>query len=181
MSKALKVGAQATAVAVVAGLLALLIWRVAHQGDNAASQLAAGKKPPAPAFQLPRLAGRGTLSLSSLRGDVVVLNFWGTWCDPCRAEAPLLAAAYRRWKPHGVAFVGVDVKDFPEDAKRFVHHFGITYPIVRDKEAKISTRYGTFLFPETYLVGRNGRLLERIQGQLKEEQLDRAIGRALRA
>src|SRR5919204_1588696 len=181
MTRPLKLAGQTVALALVAGLLALLVWRVAHQGDNAARELASGRKPLAPSFDLPRLIGSGTLRLASLRGRVVVLNFWGTWCDPCRAEAPLLAAAYRRWKPHGVAFVGVDVKDFPEDAKRFVHHFGITYPIVRDKEAKISTRYGTFLFPETYLVGRNGRLLERIQGQLKEEQLDRAIGRALRA
>jgi cytochrome c biogenesis protein CcmG/thiol:disulfide interchange protein DsbE len=181
MTRPLKLAGQTVALALVAGLLALLVWRVAHQGDNAAGELASGRKPLAPSFDLPRLIGSGTLRLASLRGRVVVLNFWGTWCDPCRAEAPLLAAAYRRWQPRGVAFVGIDVKDFPEDAKRFVRRYEIGYPIVRDKEAKTSSRYGTFLFPETYLVGRDGKLVERIQGQLKDEQLDRAIGRALRA
>jgi cytochrome c biogenesis protein CcmG, thiol:disulfide interchange protein DsbE len=181
MARALKLGGQALAVALVAGLLALLIWKVANQGGGAADELAKGKKPPAPAFQLPRLEGGGTLRLASLRGRVTVLNFWGTWCDPCRAEAPLLVAAHRRWKPQGVEFVGIDVKDFSGDAKRFVRRYGITYPIVRDKEAKTATAYGTFLFPETYVVGRDGRLLERLQGQLKEGELDRAVGRSLRA
>jgi cytochrome c biogenesis protein CcmG/thiol:disulfide interchange protein DsbE len=181
VARTLKLGGQALAVALVAGLLALLIWKVAHQDAGAADQLRQGKTTRAPDFDLPRLEGGGKLSLASLRGRVVVLNFWGTWCDPCRAEAPLLVAAYRRWQPRGVEFVGIDVKDFSGDAKRFVHRYGITYPIVRDKEAKTATAYGTFLFPETYVVDRDGMLLERLQGQLKEGELDRAVARSLRA
>ena len=83
MPPRLKLGLQALSVAVVAGLLALLVWRVVHQDKGVAGQLASGKRPAAPHFDLKRLDKPGKLSLAAYRGKVVVLYFWASWCAPC--------------------------------------------------------------------------------------------------
>jgi cytochrome c biogenesis protein CcmG/thiol:disulfide interchange protein DsbE len=182
MSGRLKLAGQAAAVTLVVSLLALLIWKVAHQpGKGPAGELAKGKTPPAPGFDLPRLDGRGKLSLASLKGRPVVINFWGTWCDPCRREAPVLADAHRKWSPKGVAFLGIDVQDFAGDARRFVRKYELSYVHVRDKTAAVATKYGTYQFPETYFVDRSGRIIERIPGELDKGQLEDAIRGVLRS
>ena len=96
--RAVRLGAQALSVALVAGLLALLVWKVAHQvGDSTvAAEVHKGKTPAAPAFDLPRLEGGGTLASTSLDGRPQVVNFWASWCVPCRDEAALLQGAARR-------------------------------------------------------------------------------------
>src|ERR671939_2048407 len=109
MPRPLKLGAQALAVAAVAGLFALLVGRVVHQNRNTvAVQVAHGKAGPAPAFDLPRLDGRGRVSLASLRGKAVIVNFWASWCVPCKDESPRLEAAWQRYRDRGVVVLGVD-------------------------------------------------------------------------
>ncbi len=168
MASAAKLGAQALAVAAVVGLLALLVWKVTHQpGSGVESALSAGKHPPAPAFTLARLDGPGKLSLASLRGKAVVVNFWASWCLPCKEELPALEQTWQRYRKQGLVVVGVDAEDFTSDAKRFAHKYGITYPIVHDAPSATVDRYGVTGFPETFFVDRKGRLVgDHISGSI---------------
>ncbi len=125
-----KLVAQALAVTLVASLFALLAWQLLRnerEGDLEGR---------APAFTLPRLDAPGSLSLASLRGKAVVLNFWASWCDPCEEEAEELEAAWRTYRERGLVVVGVDSEDFDEDARGFMRRYGITYPVVRAKPGR---------------------------------------------
>src|SRR2546421_1080162 len=136
VARALKLGAQGLALAGVAGLLALLVWRVLHQNRNtAARQVAHGQTGPAPAFTLPRLSGGGKVSLASLRGKGIVINFWASWCAPCKAEAPLLERAWRQYRSRGLVVVGIDSNDVSSDARAFVSKHGLTYTLLHDPGA----------------------------------------------
>jgi cytochrome c biogenesis protein CcmG, thiol:disulfide interchange protein DsbE len=175
---------RAAAVGVVGVLFVLLVWRVVtnEAGHGLAAAVAAGKVPAAPNFALPRLDEPGTLRLSALRGRVVLLNFWASWCVPCSQEAPLLAQAWRRWRHRGVVFVGLDTQDFRSDARRFMHHFGISYPTVHDSGGTTVDRYGVSGFPETWFIARNGTLVvEHISGPLTAARVNRDLREALRS
>jgi len=171
----LKLGAQALAVALVAGLLALLIWKVAQGSHNEAK---IGK--PAPDFTLGRLDRPGSLQLSSLRGKVVVLNFWASWCQPCKLEAPDLAASAKKWSGR-VVVLGVDVNDPSGDARDFMRKYGITYPVVHDNKNVTSPKYGLTGLPETFFLDRRGRIVSHVISGIKAADLQRGVEEALRA
>jgi cytochrome c biogenesis protein CcmG/thiol:disulfide interchange protein DsbE len=157
---------QIAAVGLVAALLALLGWKLA-QGDEGEASTGA----PAPAFELERLDRDGTLALASLRGKGLVLNFWASWCIPCKDEAPLLQAAWEQHRDRGLVVVGIDAQDFRGDARRFAERYGLTYPLVYDGKGSTLGRYGITGFPETFFVDRQGRLVgERIVGGLDSER-----------
>ena len=159
-ARRVRLAAQIASVLLVAGLLALLAWRLATQGgDDIDSALGRGEKPAAPGFELERLDGGGTMSLASLRGSAVVINFWASWCDPCAREADALDSAWRKYRDDGLVVVGIDTRDFAADARRFARKYGMTYPLVRDGPAKIWTEYEGTGFPETLVVDREGRLV----------------------
>jgi cytochrome c biogenesis protein CcmG/thiol:disulfide interchange protein DsbE len=176
----LKYGLQGLTVLVVLGLLGLLIWKVAHQDKGV--KLGGGRTPPAPGFALTRLDTPGKLDLASLRGKVVVLNFWASWCVPCKSEAPRLEAAWRRYRGQGVVVVGVDAQDFTGDARRFIRRYKLTYPNVHDGPGNVGSKYGVTGFPETYFVDRSGRLVgDRVVGEVSAAKLTAGIRRALQS
>jgi peroxiredoxin len=117
----------------------------------------------APAFTLPQLPS-GKLSLAEFHGKVVVLNFWATWCPPCVEETPSLEKFASEMKPDGVTVIGVSVDENGQALEQFVNNYHLTYPVSRDPERILSHRYGTFKYPETYIIGRDGHVAEKIVG-----------------
>ncbi len=178
----LRLGAQVAAVAVVVALLGLLIWKVAQGESEVTAELARGGTPAAPPFTLERLDGKGDLAIESLRGKTVVLNFWASWCGPCRDEMPLLQQGSERWKERNVVFVGIDIDDLRSDARSFLERFGVTYVNVYDGKSSTVGRYGATGVPETYFIDADGRIRWRIAGPVVESaDLDEGIERTLQA
>jgi cytochrome c biogenesis protein CcmG/thiol:disulfide interchange protein DsbE len=171
---------QVLAIAVVLALLAVLVWRVVQDSEGGASAaLRRGENPAAPAFDLELLDGSGRLELESLRGKAVVLNFWASWCIPCKKEAPLLEAAWEKWRSDGVVVVGVDANDFKSDARRFARRYELTYPLVHDGPGRLLDDYGLSAFPETFFVRPDGRLSSWTQGELSAQEIEAGIRKAL--
>ena len=159
------------AVVGVAALIGLLAYGLgSNRPDRGIEQaLARGERVGAPAFDLPRLAGGGRLSLADLRGRVVVLNIWASWCDPCRAESPLLERWHRRISAGDKGtVVGVDVLDVSSDARAFVREFGLSYPQLRDKDDSLRSDYGASGVPETVVIDRRGRIVAIRRGPVDE-------------
>jgi cytochrome c biogenesis protein CcmG/thiol:disulfide interchange protein DsbE len=182
MARWVKIALQAAAVLVVALLVALLGWQVfrTDEGRDLRAKVAAGEAPPAPVFQLEQLDADTEVSLASLRGKAVVLNFWASWCLPCKDEAPDLEAAWRRWRDQDVVVVGINLQDFDTDAQRFVDRYGATYPVLRDKNGWTWGRYGLLGLPETWFVNTEGKLVGEIfEGPVSAADLDRNIRIAL--
>ncbi len=156
------------AFAVVVGVIGMfavgLVNRSAAQVDRGA----------APPFTLP-LFGGGTFSLAEQRGKVVVVNFWASWCGPCRDEAPVLESAWRTYKDRGVVFVGVDYVDTEKEALGFLKEFNITYPNVPDVGTATSHAYRIQGVPETYFVGKDGQLYGNYIGPIDAATLSAKI------
>jgi cytochrome c biogenesis protein CcmG/thiol:disulfide interchange protein DsbE len=151
--RSLKLAGQVVALAAVAGMLGLLVWRLTHQSHP---PKIGG---PAPNFSLRRIDGAGKLDLASLRGKAVVLNFWASWCVPCKGEAAMLEQAWKQYRSQGVVFLGVDYHDVTSDARTFLTRHDITYPTVQDGSGAVGDRYGLTGVPETYFIDRRGRLV----------------------
>jgi cytochrome c biogenesis protein CcmG, thiol:disulfide interchange protein DsbE len=182
MARRVKIVFQTAAVLVVALLVGLLAWQVIRtdQGRTLREKVDAGEKPAAPVFRLDKLGQSGQISLADLRGKAVVVNFWASWCRPCKDESRTLEEAWQRWRDHEVVVLGVDLQDFSGDAQRFVDRYGISYPILRDSNSWTWGRYGLTGLPETWFVDRHGRLVgEYIEGPVTADELDRNIRTAL--
>ncbi|MHB8468431.1 MAG: TlpA family protein disulfide reductase [Gaiellaceae bacterium] len=183
-------GLQLLALAAVAGLLALLIWRffAASRGAELVNAIRSGKRPVAPAFDLPviwrdsptwppalqRLLGQRELSLRQLRGRPVVLNFWASWCNPCKREAPRLNAAARA-NAGRVAFLGIDVQDLTSDARTFLRRHRVVYAAVHDNAGATYSGYGLTGVPETYWLDARGRIVAHFAGPVSSAQLEQGI------
>lgn len=162
MTRRVKSIAQILALGCVAGLLALLVWQLENQ------QHAPRVGAVAPAFTLRRLDAPGKVSLASYRGKPVVLNFWASWCEPCKSEAAVLERDWTSYRNRGVVFLGVDYHDLAPDARRFVTAHALTFPMLRDGSGKVTGSYGISQVPETYVLSRQGKVVAHLAGPITD-------------
>ncbi len=132
----------------------------------------------APDFSLTGFDGR-KVTLSELRGKVVIINFWASWCPPCRQEAAYLEQTWRKYKDQGVVFIGVDYVDTEKEARAYIKEFDITYINGPDIKTRISDAYNIKGVPETFYVSKNGELKGVHIGPLQSPQLDEKIDELL--
>lgn len=158
-----------------AAVLALLAYGFTTESHYIPSPLIAR---PAPLFSLTLFDG-SVLRLEDLRGKAVFLNFWASWCPPCRAEAPALEAMWQRYRKANVVFVGVDIQDKEPDAREFLREFAITYPNGMDRGSRIAVDYGVWGVPETFFIDPQGRITYKHVGALGEEIIAAKLGEAL--
>jgi cytochrome c biogenesis protein CcmG/thiol:disulfide interchange protein DsbE len=152
---------------VIAGALLAFVWflAVGLQRQNVSEQRAVGA---APDFEFKTFDGE-TVQLADLRGKGVVVNFWASWCDPCRAEADLLESAWRREQNNGIVFVGLDYLDQEHSAKAYLEEFDITYPNGPDLQSAAARRYGIQGVPETFFIDPEGNIQSLVIGPIATE------------
>jgi cytochrome c biogenesis protein CcmG/thiol:disulfide interchange protein DsbE len=192
-----RLGLRAAVVLALGGFLALLAYGLAAKSPDRTldESLARSRAVPAPGFTLDLLsagrvpqplAGRfrraaadGRVELGELRGMPLVLNFWASWCGPCREEAPLLERAWLRMGPRGVLFLGLNMQDITADARAFLGEFSLSYPNVREPGREVARRYGVTGLPETFFISARGRAVGHVIGVVSPEQLEAGIAGAV--
>ncbi len=152
----------------IVSLIAIIGLQFARQNTPAP------RSGPAPDFTID-LYGGGTFTLSEQRGKIVVINFWGSWCAPCRDEAPDLQAAYDRFARDGVVVIGVGFRDTERAARQFIDGLGLTYPNGNDTGLKITEAYHVSGAPETYIIDREGNIVAFYIGQFSPEWLTETL------
>jgi thiol-disulfide isomerase/thioredoxin len=147
-------------------------------GDGSSRVIQPADRKPAPLARGTTLDGK-TLDLAGLRGKVVVVNFWASWCAPCRGEAPALEQVYREHKAKGVAFAGVDIKDDREPAKAFVRKFKVGYPSIVDQDGQVTLAFRDVppnAVPSTLILDRQGRIAASVIGATTYDRLTALLG-----
>ena len=133
---------------------------------------------PVPEFEFTALDG-STMSLGARRGEIVVVNFFASWCNPCRQEAADLEQAWLAYQDQGVQFYGIAYKDADSKAQAFLDEFGVSYPSTVDTSNRTARNYGVTGVPETFVIDREGLLVHHFLGPITGAQLSREIERAL--
>jgi cytochrome c biogenesis protein CcmG, thiol:disulfide interchange protein DsbE len=192
----LRYAGRIVAVAIAVLFVGLLTYGVLSKAQNTTvdDRLAHDESVPAPGFTLPVLSrgalGRelsaavaratrgGRVSLAGLRGTPVVLNFWASWCIPCRQEAAALERAWRRSRPQGVLFVGLNMQDLTEDARAFAESVGMSYLTVRDRGNDVARSYGATGIPETFFIDADGQVVGHVVGAVSLAQARRGAAAA---
>jgi cytochrome c biogenesis protein CcmG, thiol:disulfide interchange protein DsbE len=171
-------------VAAAAALLALLIFGVAGQGKSSSldARVNRGERPATPDYNLalPVLGSARTQSLADLRGKVVILNVFASWCDPCKAEAPVLEAEQRKIAGQNATVLGVTYLDNTDASAAFVRQQHISYPVIRDVKGNFVKSFGTTGVPETFVIDRQGRVAAIRRFQLDDRWLDQTLPKILK-
>src|SRR5205809_1935131 len=152
-------------VALLALLGSQLLVPAQDQSHNSSSPVDGH---PAPDFTLAMLSthAASNIHLATFKGKPVLLNFWASWCDPCKQEAPLLEATWQRVQSQGIVFLGIDFEDRQSDGLGFLHTYGITYPNVIDASGTVAINYGVTGVPETFFIDRHGIIVRKVIGEL---------------
>lgn len=161
----------------LAGIAAIALVFAIQLARQTRGPLESGR---APGFSVTTFDGQA-LDLEALRGQVVVLNFWASWCLPCRDEAPQLQAIWERYSGRGVQVLGIAWSDIDRDSRDFIAEFGITYPNAPDLGTRIGDNYALTGVPETYIIDQEGQVVERLIGtsRVNEVYLSGVIDRLL--
>ncbi len=122
--------------------------------------------------------GASEFRLSDYRGKVVVVNFWASWCPPCREEAPILEQIWRKYQNDDVVFIGIDIWDTEQDARAYMAEFDVTYPNLIDKRGSIAVEYGVTGIPETYFITPDGMINRKVIGAISRSLLEQNIADA---
>jgi cytochrome c biogenesis protein CcmG, thiol:disulfide interchange protein DsbE len=159
------------ALAGVLALVALLAYGLSTKQPDTSidSQIAAGNRPLPPEVTFAQLDADKQWSLADYRGKVVVLNFWASWCGPCKEEAPLLERWHRKLEDKGVTVVGVDVLDVTSDASRFIADHKLSYPQWRDPDGSKLKGFDVVGYPETVVIDRDGRIAATARGPVDDK------------
>jgi thiol-disulfide isomerase/thioredoxin len=162
---------------VIAGMLYFGFHTARHSGTEAPTVLS--KSTPAPDFTLESLDGKNT-RLSDFRGKAVLLNFWATWCGPCKIETPWLVEMQKEYGPQGLQVVGVAMDDSGKDEiAKFAKEMGVNYPVLLGKEEVGDAYGGVPALPESFFIGRNGKIVDKIMGLEGKAEIESAIKKAL--
>lgn len=159
---------------VIIGFLGLLVWGMLNKEPITGLSGVTMVNRPAPAFVL-KTFDENTIALANLRGRPLVINFWASWCPPCREEAPLIERTWRAYKNRNLTFLGVNIQDRKEDALSYLQEFDITYPNGPDPTGEITIDYGVSGLPVTFFISRDGKVVRRWVGALEHSVLSRSI------
>jgi len=160
------------------GLLALILTQLLTPATNSVSDPLVGH--PAPDFSLVMLHsdnGKSALSLSNFKGKPVILNFWATWCQPCKEELPLLENAWKQMQAQkkDIVFLGIDFQESNSDATSFLQLHGITYLAALDANGSVANKYGVTSLPQTIFINRNGTVTSREPQELTAQELSKNL------
>jgi cytochrome c biogenesis protein CcmG/thiol:disulfide interchange protein DsbE len=168
----------------LSGLLVIaIVWVLAARGAQPGLPAVAETNRPAPEFALPGLNGE-TIRLSDYRGKVVLVNFWGTWCQPCKEETPALQAVYSKLRDQGLVIVGVDLRNQERagaegdaNVRGFVNQYGVTYPIALDVNGDIARAYQIYPIPTSFFVDRSGAIRYMSVSKVTAEEVETLFAR----
>ncbi len=174
MSPAIRIAIVAPGAIVIFSVMGLLAWGLANRASVTGMSGFTRVNQPAPDFALPLFDG-ATTTLADFKGKPLVINFWASWCDPCRDEARALEQTWRKYRESGVVFIGPNIQDSESSARSYIAEFGITYPNGRDAQGRMAIDYGVVGMPVTFFVNANGLVVRRYVGAIPEATLDQWV------
>ena len=182
-SKVAKIARGLVILGVVVLVLGLALQELRTRGTSAAGGITVANyravakvdDRPAPVFEMPALGDTSNIALRDFAGEVVILNFWASWCGPCRAEAPELESTWQAYQDQGVQFLGVDYRDDRAAGRAFVAEFDLTYPSVFDPAGQLAFDYELVGLPTTFVIGRDGRIVYKFTGRIDAAILGSAL------